>query len=81
MDINSPLIAIPLFAALLFLIVGSPTVYAFTDSTLAAPLGTSFSDGGAPTRIGLIVHAGVTFLAVYAYLKAYAGSGETTSLY
>lgn len=72
MDLQSPLIAVPLFAALFFLIVGSPIVYAWTDKFLAAPLGLSFTDGNEPTRAGQLAHAAVTFLGMYAYLKAYS---------
>lgn len=73
LSLQSPLTAIPLFASLAFLIVGSPIVYKFTDSTIAAPLKTSFADDkGLPTRIGLIVHAIVLALLVYAFLRAYS---------
>ena len=72
MDLSSPLTAIPLFAALLVLIVGSPVVFKITDKYLADPLKLNFaSRDGVPTRLGLVVHAGVAFLLMYAYLKSY----------
>lgn len=72
MDLSSPLIAIPLFVALLFLVVGSPVVYGWTDAYLGGVLKMSFVEGGVPTRVGLIAHSAVMFLGMYAYLKAYS---------
>lgn len=73
LSLQSPLVAIPLFAALTFMIVGSPIVYKFTDDKLAAPLKLDFvSSAGVPTRTGLIVHGLVLGLILYAYLRAYS---------
>lgn len=77
MDLNSPLVAVPLFAALFFLVVANPVVFAWTDEFLGGPLGLKLTQGGTPTRAGIIVHAAVMFLGVYAYLKSY--SPEITS--
>jgi hypothetical protein len=38
LSLQSPLVAIPLFAAVTFMVVGSPIVYKFTDSKIGAPL-------------------------------------------
>ena len=73
LSLDSPLVAIPLFVALGFLIVGSPVVYNFTDSKIAPLLRLDFvSPGGKPTRAGLIVHATVLAVLVYAYLRAFS---------
>jgi hypothetical protein len=78
MDLNSPLIAIPLFASIVVLIVASPVVFKITDAYIGNFIKLRFaSKDGLPTRVGLIVHAAVAFLAVHAYLKAY--SPEITS--
>jgi hypothetical protein len=78
MDLNSPLVAIPLFASILVLIVSSPVVFKITDAYIGSFLKLRFaSKDGLPTRIGLIAHAAVAFLAMHAYLKAY--SPEITS--
>ena len=74
----SPLTAIPLFTALIVLIVGSPVIFKLTDKYLASPLKLTFaSKDGLPTRLGLFVHAGVAALLMYAYLRSY--SAEITS--
>jgi hypothetical protein len=73
LSLDSPLVAIPLFVALGFLIVGSPVVYNFTDSKIAPLLRLDFvSPAGKPTRAGLIVHAAVLAVLVYAYLRAFS---------
>lgn len=80
MDLNSPMVAIPLFAALFFLVVGNPVVYMWTDQYLGAPLGLDFLKGTSPTRWGLIAHAVVMFIGVHAYLKSYAPETMTSTL-
>jgi hypothetical protein len=73
LSLQSPLVAIPVFTALAFLIVGSPTVYRLTDTKLAPLLRTDFaSPSGVPTRTGLIVHAIVLGVLLYAFLRAYS---------
>lgn len=73
LSLQSPLTAIPLFAALAFLIVGSPVVYKFTDSLIAKVVKVDFAnEEGLPTHTGLIVHAIVLALLVYAFLRAYS---------
>lgn len=73
LSLGSPLVAIPLFASLVFLIVGSPVVYKFTDSKIGGLIKTDLaSPTGAPTRAGLIVHALVLGLLMYAYLRMYS---------
>ena len=78
MDVSSPLIAIPLFAALIVMIVASPVVFKITDANIGRILGIQLaSRDGLATRGGLLVHAAVAFALMYAYLKAY--SPEVTS--
>jgi hypothetical protein len=73
LSLQSPLVAIPLFATLAFMVVGSPVVYKFTDAKIGAPLKMPFvTTSGMPTRAGLIVHAIVLGLILYAYLRAYS---------
>jgi hypothetical protein len=78
--LQSPMVAIPLFTAIVVLIVASPVIFKLTNDTIATPLRLRFaSPAGVPTRAGLLVHSGVAFLLMYAYLKSYAPS--TSSLY
>lgn len=73
MDMSSPLIAIPMFTALIVMVVASPVVFKITSLNLGDMIGIKFaSSDGLPTRAGLIAHAGVAFLLMYAYLKAYS---------
>jgi hypothetical protein len=73
LTLSSPLVAIPLFTALAFLIVGSPVVYKFTDSKIATPLKWDFATpAGVPTRSGLIIHAIVLGILTYVFLRAYS---------
>jgi len=73
LSLHSPLISIPLFTSLAFLIVGSPLVYKFTDSKIARLLKLDFADeNGNPTNTGLIVHAIVLALLVYIFLRLYS---------
>jgi len=59
----------PAFAALLFIVVASPTVFKFVDS-LASPVGVKVAVNGVPTRMGLLVHAAVFFGLTYTFLKS-----------
>jgi hypothetical protein len=73
LTLNSPLVAIPLFASLAFLIVGSPVVFKFTDSKIGDPLKWDFATpAGVPTRTGLIVHALVLGILMYVFLRVYS---------
>jgi len=78
LSLESPLVAIPLFSALAFLIVASPVVFKFTDAKLAPLLRTDIaSPSGVPTRAGLVLHAVVLALLVSFYLKSYASGGSS----
>jgi hypothetical protein len=73
LSLHSPLISIPLFTALSFLIVGSPVVYKFTDAKIARFLKLDFADeNGNPTNAGLVVHAIVLAILVYVFLRLYS---------
>lgn len=73
LSLESPLVAIPLFTALAFLIVASPVVFKFTDAKLAPLLRTDIaSPSGLPTRAGLVLHAVVLALLLYVYLRQYS---------
>lgn len=73
LSLNSPLVAIPLFAALTFLIVGAPVLYQFTDAKLSGLIRKDLATpSGVPTRAGLIVHAIVAGLIMYALLRSYS---------
>jgi hypothetical protein len=73
LSLQSPLVAIPLFSALTFLIVSSPAVYKFTDTRVGPIFKLDLaSRNGAPTRAGLIVHAIVAAIILYAYLRVYS---------
>lgn len=73
LSLQSPLTAIPLFTALSFLIIGSPVVFGFTNKVIAKPLRLKFIDeDDTPTHVGLVVHAIVLALLMYAFLRAYS---------
>ena len=75
--LDNPLVQISLFAALLFVVLGSKPAYAFTDG-LVSGLGWRLKDAGGPTRAGYVVHAIVFFALTYAYLTTFeAGTGMT----
>ncbi len=68
----SPRIQIALFSALIFLIIGSSTMYGLTDRFIAGLVGLDFTDArGVPTRLGLLVHAIVTGLLMTLYLYTF----------
>lgn len=59
----------PVFAALLFIVVGSPVTYKFTNDFLTHPLlKTRTHVGGMPTNFGLVLHAVVFFALTYTFL-------------
>jgi hypothetical protein len=68
----SPKLQIPVFAALLFIVVSSPDVYRFTNDTLGEPLlkMKTVVAGGAPSKFGLILHAIVFFALMYVFNTA-----------
>lgn len=81
MTLDSPTVAIPLFAALFFLVVSNPLVFAWTDSMLGTLVGLDFvTAGGVPTRLGLLLHAALMFVGVFAYLKTYSTGVVSTSV-
>lgn len=52
--------------ALLFIVISSPLTYKIVENTLTKPLiGLKITQQGAPTRIGLILHAVVFALLVH----------------
>ena len=61
---------LPLFVALVFLIVSSPVVYRLTDQVGAAINVRLADSAGSPTKTGMVVHAIVMFVATYAYAKS-----------
>jgi hypothetical protein len=67
-----PHFQIALFAALVFLVFGSPASYRVTDAYLAAPLKLDFADAaGTPTRLGLFVHSLVILAVMLVYLHTF----------
>lgn len=65
-----PQIQAPLFAALLFIAIGSPATYKLTNDLLTQPiLKTKTHIGGMPTKFGLLLHAVVYFVISYFFLK------------
>jgi len=83
---SDPIVQIPLFAAVAFLILAHPRTFDFVDAKLGPLLHLDIaSDADRPTRAGLLVHASVMFLLMFGFLKAYdivsGGSGTFGSLY
>lgn len=69
---SSPVLQIPLFAALAFLVLGAPQVYAFMHRHVGSLLGVEVvTSQGTPTRFGLVLHALVVFLVMSLYLNTY----------
>lgn len=64
-------IQLVLFVMVVFLIVGSPITYKVTDSFIGKTLGVPFVVMGAPTTMGLLVHALVAGLLTYLYLMTF----------
>jgi hypothetical protein len=84
--LSDPIVQIPLFAAVAFIILAHPRTFGFVDDKLGPLLRVDIAtDSDRPTRAGLIVHAAVMFLVVFGFLKAYdvvsGGSGTFGSLY
>jgi hypothetical protein len=68
----SPKLQLTCFAFLVFLIVGSPTLYSFTDARIASPFGLDFvDDDGNVTTAGLVTHALVAAVLVNIYLMTF----------
>ena len=64
-------IQLVLFVMVVFLIIGSPITYNVTDSFIGKTLGVPFVVMGAPTTMGLLVHALVAGLLTFAYLQTF----------
>lgn len=83
--LTDPIVQIPLFAAVAFIVLASPSVFGWVDDHLGPILRTDLAGASdRPTKAGLIVHALVMFLLVFLFLKTYdIVSGTTTfgSLY
>ena len=68
----SPRTQLALYAALVFLVVGSSATYGLTDS-IVGRVGLDLTDArGLPTRLGLFVHALVAGGLVYGYLHTFS---------
>lgn len=68
----APTVQLSIVAGLLFVIVGSPSLYKLVDRLLA-PLGLDVADAsGRPTRLGLAAHAAVFGLLLHWYLTTQA---------
>ena len=68
----SPRTQIALFAALVFVIIGSPAMYKLTNNLIGARVGLPYLDvQGVPTRVGLLVHAVVAALLTWVYLRTF----------
>jgi hypothetical protein len=64
----SPAAQLAIISGLLFIIIGSPSLYMLVDR-LARPLNIDVADpSGRPSRLGLVLHAVVYALALNAYL-------------
>ena len=83
--LSDPIVQIPIFAAVAFIVLASPSTFSFVDDHLGPLLNTDIAgDNERPTQAGLLVHALVMFLLVLGFLKTYdMMSGTTTfgSLY
>ena len=70
--LSDPSVQIPLFAALLFLVLAHPRTFDFVDDKLGGLLNAELVGAtGRPTRLGLLVHALVFFLITLAFLRTY----------
>jgi len=82
---TDPIVQIPLFAAVAFLIVAHPRTFQFTDDHIGSVLNLDLtSESDRPTRAGLLLHSAVLFLLVLGFLKTYdivTGSTTFGSLY
>ena len=68
----SPATQLAIISGLLFIIIGSPSLYMLVDR-LARPLNIDVADpSGRPTRLGLVLHAVVYALALNWYLSTQA---------
>lgn len=64
-----PIVQISLFAALAFLVIGSPGMYAITNTVFR---GMFLNDDGNPTFVGTLVHALVVGLVMALYLTTFS---------
>lgn len=65
-------LAVPtaLFGALIFIIIGSPTVYQITDKLIGSVIQNRLADSaGNPTRLGMVVHSIVFFGILYGFAR------------
>lgn len=67
---SSLAVPVALCAALLFIVVSSPTTYKITNGITTRVGGLSLADAaGNPKRWGLVVHALVFFAVMYGYAR------------
>lgn len=60
----------PLFSALLFIVIASPTTFKLVNDALAQPIFRMPAvQGGVPTKFGLLLHALVFFAISYMFLS------------
>lgn len=60
----------PLFSALLFIVIASPTTFKLVNDALAQPIFRMPAvQGGVPTKFGLLLHALVFFAISYTFLS------------
>jgi hypothetical protein len=72
-SLQNPLVSIPIYSAVVFGIIASPTVFKLTDATVGKLIKLDLaSPAGLPTYSGLVVHALVAALLMYAYLSMYS---------
>lgn len=76
--LDNPLIAIPAFAALLFIIVSNKATYKFTDKALGATIAPLYTNQ--PTKLGYAIHALVFFGLMYAYLRSFDAGLSTLGM-
>ena len=70
--LSDPSLQIPIFAAVLFLVLAHPRTFAFMDDKLGGLLKADLvGDNDRPTRLGLLLHAAVFLLLTLAFLKTY----------
>lgn len=66
----SPKFQAPVFSALLFIVIASPTTFKFVNDFISVPvLRTKAVNAGVPTKFGLLLHALVFFALSFAFLS------------
>jgi len=69
---SDPVMQIPLFAAVLFVVLAHPSTFAFMDARLGPILHMDIAGvNDRPTRYGLLLHAAVAALLMYGFLRTY----------